>query len=116
MSSFREHRAATVFLFALTFLTVSSKGICMMPSAGSGNADPHACCKKGWQTALPSCCMDVGTDGAATSVTARVVAPAPALAAAPPVGGTPESGLSVGNIVAHTDSVHSPPSRTILRV
>lgn len=116
MSFFREHRRATVFLFALTFLAVSTKGICMMPSAGSGKADAHACCKKGWQTALPSCCMEAATDGAATSVTARVVAPAPAVAAAPPVGGTSESAVPVGQIVARTDSVHSPPPRTIIRV
>lgn len=116
MSFIRKHRRATAFLFALTFLAISTKGMCMMPAAADEKADPHACCKKGWQTGLPSCCMDAGTDGAATSVTARVVAPTPALCAAPPMGGTPEGGLSTGPSVADTDSVHSPPTKAILRV
>lgn len=116
MSFLREHRRATVLLLALTFLSVSTRGICMMPAAGSWKAGAHDCCKKGWQTALPSCCMDVGTDGAAAKVTARVVAPAPVVATPAPVGVTPKSAAPVGYIVAHADSVHSPPPRTILRV
>jgi hypothetical protein len=116
MSSFREHRRATVFLFALTFLTGSTKGICMMPAADSGKAGTHDCCKKGWQAALPSCCVEVGTDEATAKVTARVVAPAPAVATVPPVGVKPPSAPPVGQTVARTHSVHSPPPRTILRV
>lgn len=116
MSSFREHRRATIFLFVLTFLTGSTKGICMMPAADSGKAGAHDCCRKGWQAALPSCCMDVGTDGAAAKVTARVVASAPAVAAVPPVGVTPPSASPVDHTIARTHSLHSPPPRTILRV
>ena len=116
MSFFRKHRRATVFLFALTFLAISTKGICMMPAAADEKADPHACCKKGWQTGVPPCCMEAGTDGAATSVTARVVAPTPALSAAGPMGGTAEGGNAIRQIVADTDSVHSPPTKAILRV
>lgn len=116
MSLFREHRRATAFLFALAFVTVSTKGLCLMPGAGSGKAGAHDCCKKGWRTALPSCCMDAGTEGAAAKVTPRVVAPAPAIFTAPPVGVTFQSDPPVGHIVVNTDSVHSPPSRTILRV
>ena len=116
MSFFREYRRVTFFLFALTFLTVSTKGICGMPAVGNEKADPHACCKKGWQATVPSCCMDVGTDGTASNVTARVVAPTPEVATDLPVGGRPASALSTSDFVARTDSVHSPPLRSILRV
>ena len=116
MSLFREHRRATAFLFALTFLAVSTKGLCLMPAAGSGKAGAHDCCKKGWQAARPGCCMDGQADGAAATVAARVVASAPAVATASPLGVTGPSARLVVQIVVNSDSVHSPPLRTILRV
>lgn len=115
MSLFREHQRVTAFLLALTFVAVSTKGLCLMPAAGSGKGGAHDCCRKGWQTAPPGCCMD-GRDGTAATVAARVVAPGPAVATAPPLGATAPSALLVCQIVVNTDRVHSPPPRTILRV
>lgn len=116
MSLFRDHRRATAFFFALTFVAVSAKGLCLMPADGGGKGGAHDCCAKGWRTAPPGCCMDAQTDGTATTVAARVVAPAPGLATAPPLGVTAPLAPLVGRIVVNTDSVHSPPPRTVLRV
>ena len=73
----------TFFLFVLALRCRFGEGALRdAGGAASEKADAHACCKKGWEAALPSCCMEVGTEGAASNVTARVVAPAPEVAMA----------------------------------
>lgn len=116
MSLFREHRRATAFLFALIFVTVSTKGLCLMPAAAGGKGGTHDCCRKGWQTAPPGCCMDGQTAGTAATKAARVVAPTPDVATVSPLGATAPSVPLARQIVVGTDRDHSPPLRTVLRV
>ncbi len=116
MSFFRAHRRATAFLFALTFVTVSTKGLCLMPAAG-GKGDAHACCTKGTETVSPGCCMDGHSDPTAATMTVRVSAsaPAPGVATVSPVGATFPF-VPVLQFAFGTDRHHSPPPKTILRV
>lgn len=116
MSSFREHRRATAFLFALTLAAVSTKGLCLMPAAAGGKGGPHDCCRKGWQTAPPACCMAGLTDGAAATMTARVVAPSSSFPLMSPVPAIAPSGPLARQIVVNRHRDHSPPPIIFLRV
>ena len=116
MSLFRAHRRATAFLFALTLAAVSTKGLCLMPGAAGGKGGPHDCCRKGWQTAPPACCMAGLTDGAAATMTARVVAPIPSFATVSPLSAVAPSVRLVRQLVVNTHRGHSPPPITFLRV
>lgn len=116
MSFFRSHRRATTFLFALTLVTVSTKGLCLMPAVAGGKADAHDCCRKATQTITPACCMDGQTDQTAATVTTRASAPEPCVATVSPLGATAPFVPSARQFAYDTDRYPSPPPRTILRV
>lgn len=115
MSFFRSHRRATAFLFALTLVAVSTKGVCLMPAAIGETADAHACCTKGTETVSSGCCMEGHGDGAAATMTVRVSAPAPGVATVSPVGAAAPF-FPVLQFVFGTHRHHAPPPKTILRV
>ena len=116
MSFFRAHRRATAFLFALTLVTVSTKGLCLMPAVAGEKADAHACCKKGLPIVSPACCMEGHTDQAAATVTARGPSPAPGVAQVSPLGATAPFVPASHQYALDADRRHTPPPRTILRV
>ena len=115
MSFFRAHGRATAFLFALTLVSVSTRGLCLMPETLGEKSDAHACCTKGTETVTPGCCMEGHDDGAAATMTVRVSAPAPGVATVSPMGATAPF-VPVLQFAFGADRRHSPPPRTILRV
>lgn len=115
MSFFRAHGRATAFLFALTLVSVSTKGLCLMPETVGEKSDAHACCAKGTETIAPGCCMDGQFDPTAATMTVRAPAPLPDMATVPPMGATSPL-VPAPHFVFDTHRHHAPPPRTILRV
>ena len=115
MSFFRAHRRATAFLFAVTLVSVSTKGLCLMPETVGEKSDADACCTKGTETVSSGCCMEGHGDGAAATMTVRVSASAPGVATVSPVGAAAPF-VPVLQFVCGTHRHHAPPPKTILRV
>jgi hypothetical protein len=114
-SCFRAHRRATAFLFAVTLLAVATKGLCLMPAAGGGIADAHACCTRGTETLVPGCCMNAQADPNAATATARVPAPMPAVATLSPMGADSPF-VPAPPFVFGAHRQHAPLPKPILRV
>jgi hypothetical protein len=107
----------SLVVLALLALSASgvTRGLCFMPGTGeAGPRDAHACCKKGWTTAAPDCCMAGAADEepARTALLATPGAPASVRIAIVPA--TP--GLLFGKTLAPGDCSHSPPGRVPLRI
>ncbi len=115
MSFFRSHRRATAFLFALTLVAVSTKGVCLMPAAIGETADAHACCAKSTETIAAACCMGGPDDPTAATMTVRAPAPLPGVAMVSPMGVTSPF-VPAPQFVFGTHRHHAPPPKTILRV
>lgn len=115
-SLFRAHRRVTAFLFALTLVAVSTKGLCLMPAARAvGASDAHACCAKASETIAPGCCMDGQADETAATMTMRVLLSALAEATVARATATAPA-VPAMRIAFGPERRHSPPLRPILRV
>lgn len=116
MSSCGLRRRVASLVLVAAFASMAAKGLCFMPAGTAEAKDAHACCKKGWRTAPPACCMDGQTEGAAAFLVAKHSTPAPVLE----MSASGEDGLVAFEASARPlmrlDRTHSPPTVAILRI
>ena len=112
----RRGGSATLLLRPIELGGALAGGALTPAATAGGKGGPHDCCRKGWQTAPPACCMAGLTDGAAATMTARVVAPSSNFPLMSPVPAIAPSGPLARQIVVNRHRDHSPPPIIFLRV
>jgi hypothetical protein len=108
-------RGLAVLVSVVLMASGATRELCFMPGTGEpGPRDAHACCKKGWTTGTPECCMAgaADEDPARTVVTVVLAAPPAVLGA---VAHPPRAIRSSAALDA-SDRSHSPPGRAPLRI
>ncbi|HEY8152268.1 MAG TPA: hypothetical protein VIK51_25410 [Vicinamibacteria bacterium] len=92
-----------------------TRGLCFMPGTAAGPFAAHDCCKSGWTTAPPPCCMEGRTDRAtAIRIDRQAV---PAVSAVPAAFLRGEVSLRLNEPPSFApSSFHSPPITLVLRV
>lgn len=92
-----------------------TRGLCFMPGTPSGPLAMHDCCKSGWTTAPPPCCMEGRVERATAIRIDQQVVPAVSVIPAELLYGGASLRLNAQSSSTAT-SFHSPPIDLVLRV
>ena len=92
-----------------------TRGLCFMPGTPSGPLAMHDCCKSGWTTAPPPCCMEGRVERATAIRIDRQAVPAASVTPAAFLRGEVSLRLNEPPSFAPR-SFHSPPITLVLRV
>jgi hypothetical protein len=104
-----------VLVVAAAFAGSGTRGLCFMPGTHCGPLAAHECCKTGWTTAPPPCCMEGRAERATAIRIDRQAAPAVSVTPAAFLHGEVRLRLNEPSSSA-ARSAHSPPIDLVLRV
>jgi hypothetical protein len=109
-----SHRLPAALLTLVLATSGATRGLCFMPGTGEpGPRDAHGCCKKGWTSGAPECCMEGAPDddpGRLQAVVAHTTPETTFVRVAPPAR------VMTLTASAPRDRSHSPPGRAPLRI
>jgi hypothetical protein len=115
MTLARRQRLWRVLVVAAALAGSGTRGLCFMPGTSAGPFGAHDCCKGGWTTAPPPCCMEGRTDRATAIRIDRQAVPAVSVTPAAFLHGEVSRRLNEPPTFAPS-SFHSPPITLVLRV